>query len=761
MLEAIRISVYGRVQGVGFRPFIYQLAEQFHINGTVQNNMDGVHIVAEGESTSLNKMVEAIKTTPPRLARIDHLKIENVQVNGFVEFKIISSDREGKSSLVIPVDASVCEDCLEELRNPNDFRYQYPFINCTQCGPRYTIISELPYDRPYTSMKEFQLCDYCKEEYENPFNRRHHAQPIACPTCGPTVTLLNKDGEELATHSKAINMAQLLLKAGEIIAIKGLGGYHLACDSTNEKAIITLRERKKRLNRPLAIMVPTLEAAKEWGVISEIEEKVLKSAAAPIVILKQKENTNFPLQALAPNLKSIGVMLAYTPLHYLLFENSNLHSLVMTSANSSGLPILYKEDQLSTIKDIADYVLTNNREILHPLDDSVVRVVEQKLYYIRRSRGYVPDPIITTQKVHNIVALGSLQKNTFAIGRENQIFVGPHIGDMEHVEVTDFSKNELKHLLRWLEVEPKKIAIDKHPHFKLWEIAKAAQLIPVQHHHAHHVSCMEDNQLIEPVFGIILDGTGFGEDGHIWGFEILFGDAKKYQRLAHLKYTPLPGGDYAIKEPWRNAVGMLISYLGEEGKNLAKRLFFGKENEIDILNNMMNKKVNSPLAGSCGRLFDAVSAILGICDKATYEGEPAIRLSELMPLNIEYRGIEINTYPYQISENSHKELEIDFSMMLRTIVQEHLAKRSLIEIVEAFHQTVVMAIVNAMEVLSGQNPLLNKQVVLSGGSFQNPYLLIQIRKELTNRGFQVFTHNTIPSNDGGIALGQLIIAANR
>ena len=772
MHKAIRISVRGRVQGVGFRPFIYQLAKKFHITGTVQNNMDGVNIVAEGASSNLFKLLEAIRNEAPRLSRIDDVNVKKTSVSGFIDFKIIPSDREGKSSLIIPVDSSICDDCLDEMKDPNNFRFQYPFINCTQCGPRYTIISELPYDRPFTSMKEFNLCKNCKEEYNEPANRRHHAQPIACPTCGPSVTLVNLDGKKIAEQNKAIRMAQDLLREGKIGAIKGLGGYHLVCDATNEHAIVKLRERKNRPSRPLAVMVPTIAAAKRLCHISEQEEEVLKSPAAPIVLLEQKIN-NPTFQLLAPGLKTIGLMLPYTPLHHLLFENSHLQCLIMTSANPSGIPILYNNKHYSKIKDIADFVLTNNREILHPLDDSVVQVIDQKRCYIRRSRGYVPDPITTTQPVHNMIALGSQQKNTFAIGRTNQIFLGPHIGDVDYLEVIHFLKNEAKHLMKWLGTEPRIIAIDKHPNFKFIEIAKELaeiggtknnpEIVQVHHHHAHHVACMEDNQLLDPAYGIILDGTGYGDDGHIWGFEILYGNAKDYKRLAHLRYSPLPGGERAIKEPWRNAVGMLISYLGEDGKALAKRLFQDKQNEIDILSKMIEQQINSPLAGTCGRLFDAVSSMLGICTKATYDGEPAIRLSEIMPKKRfrEVKKVLINTYPYKIDENIYSELEIDFSAMIRAIVLEHLELRPTIEIVEDFHHTLVKAIIETMQTLAKRNPNLNKQVVLSGGSFQNPFLLKEIKKELIIRGFNVYTHNKTPCNDGGISLGQLVIAANK
>lgn len=756
MRKAIKIIVNGRVQGVGFRPFIFQLALANKIKGTVQNNMDGVSIIAEGEYNDLQQFITSIKRMSPRLSRIDRVHTEEISYNYYQDFTIIPSDRNGKSSLVIPIDSAVCNDCLTEMSDPNNFRFQYPFINCTQCGPRYSIISELPYDRPFTSMESFEMCDKCRSEYEDPTNRRHHAQPIACPVCGPSVELLSMNSETIAKNQDAIEHTINLLEQGYIVAIKGIGGYHLACDAYNKTAISQLRINKGRLHRPLAVMANTIDVARELCDITTKEAEILQSPEAPIVVLSQKNN-ELPKE-LAPGMSSLGIMLPYTPLHHLIFDNSSLKTLVMTSANPSGMPILYKDDlAFQYLKGIADFILTNNREILHPLDDSVVQVIDEEVSYIRRSRGYVPDPLVTQHKVNNIVALGGQLKNTFAIGRNQQIFLSPHIGEMENIEVIDFHRRELQHLMKWMGTEAKVLAIDKHPNFSTKSIAEEMDglIVPVQHHHAHFVSCIEDNQIDGEAFGIILDGTGYGDDGNIWGFEILYGNSKSYKRLAHLKYTPLPSGENAIREPWKNAVGMIIRLI-EDGKSLAKKLFPDKEYEIDILNNMIEKRINSPLAGTCGRLFDAVSAILQVCKVSTYDGEAAILLSEF----VTNKSSINNSYSYRIVEDENEVLEIDFKEMIVQIINDYFNKRSIEEIAHLFHQTIVTAITEILSVIINKFPKYNTDVVFSGGSFHNSYLKRELKRSLIDLNFNVYTHKNVPCNDGGLALGQLIIAAN-
>lgn len=758
MPKAVKITVKGRVQGVGFRPFIFQIAAEFGIKGTVQNNMDGVKIFANGSAEELQSFVTALRLKSPRLARIDQVLVDELTPTSFQTFEIIPSERTGKSSLVIPVDSAVCHECVAEMNDPNNFRYRYPFINCTQCGPRYTIIDALPYDRPYTVMKEFKMCAECEAEYENPLDRRHHAQPIACSSCGPFVQLKAITGEIIAEREEAMMATSKLIKEGKIIAIKGLGGYHLVCDAFNEKAVHLLRLRKNRPKRPLAVMAASIEIIKKVCDVTEQEMSIMQSPEAPIVILKKNRMSGLA-ENLAPAMNTLGVMLPYTPLHHLLLDGEDLSVVVMTSANPSGLPILYKDEEAFIYLDgIADYVLSNNRKILHPLDDSVVQVVGGKMSFLRRSRGYVPDPIVTNKLVHRVVALGPQQKNTFAIGRNDQIFIGPHIGEMGHLEVAEHFESEFTHLMKWMGIEADTIAVDMHPYYVTTWLGEQmdGNVIQVQHHHAHLVSCMEDNQISEPTFGLILDGTGYGEDGHIWGFELLYGDASSYERLGHLHYTHLPGNEKAIAEPWRNATGMLIDYFGEKGKMFAKSLFEDKHYEIEILANMVRKEMNSPLAGTCGRLFDAVSAILGICKVATYDGEAAIKLSELMD-----DEQVVTSYSYKFIQSEEGLTTIDFEPALLEIVNDRLSGVDRKEIVRRFHETIVALSVEIILLVSTQKPSLNKTVALSGGSFHNPYLAHEIARRLSEKQFRVFTHERVPCNDGGVSLGQLIIAANK
>lgn len=753
MQKALKVSVTGRVQGVGFRPFIFQLARQCQVKGTVQNNMDGVKIIVEGDGTSLQRFLEEMEAKAPRLSKISGISTEPVRTAGIQDFQILPSSREGTSMLVLPVDSSVCSDCIEEMETPGDRRYLYPFINCTQCGPRYTIISDLPYDRPFTAMNPFTMCTKCQEEYENPADRRHHAQPIACPECGPSIELVCSSGER--KYEDPLVKTRQLLENGAIIAVKGIGGYHLCCDAENVDAVNLLRKRKRRPSRPLAVMARNLQAVEQIAHINEQEKQLLKSPEAPIVILRKKERTNLSAN-IAPGMETIGVMLPNAPLHHLIFKDTHLSCIIMTSANPSGLPILYKNEQaVCYLKGIADYILLHDRKILHPIDDSVVEIKGGRLDFLRRARGYVPEPIPLQSNVNGIVAFGGQQKSVFTIGRNKQAFVGPHIGDLLNMETYSHYKNELDHLLSWIQIPYHTAAIDLHPDFTSREIAKMypfSQIIEVQHHHAHMVSCMADNKLEGDAWGIILDGTGFGEDGHIWGFEILYGNESGFTRKAHLQYTPLPGSEKAIQEPWRNAAAMLMALLGKEGEMLAHKLFRKKEFELNIIKTMIEHKINSPLAGSCGRLFDAVSAMTGVCEYSSYEGEAAVKLSELA----RDFNFHVQHYPFRIIDRDGL-LKFDFSLMLKSIAADYLRGLAAGAIIHRFHETVVGALVSGVKRMSNSN--LSRRVVLSGGSFHNPYLARRIKEELGSGGFEVYTHKNIPCNDGGLSFGQLVAAA--
>ncbi|MFX3616776.1 MAG: carbamoyltransferase HypF [Sporolactobacillus sp.] len=759
MRRAIKIAVRGRVQGVGFRPFIYRLAREGQLTGTVQNNMDGVQIVWEGEQTSIETRLSEITRCQPRLARVDKVETEWTELSDYTTFSIIPSDPEGKSNLVIPIDAATCPKCLEEMRDPDNFRYRYPFINCTACGPRYTIIEGLPYDRPLTSMKSFKMCDRCQAEYEDPSNRRHHAQPIACPTCGPQVSLMAIDGTILAARDHAMHQAAAALSAGKIVAIKGIGGFHLACDAGNRTSVQELRRRKGRPHKPLAIMARSLAAVREIATLSAEEEEQLVSPEAPIVLLNKKgSGTGLIAEETAPGVRTIGVMLPYTPIHHLLFDDGSYDYLVMTSANPSGLPILYQNELACRyLAGIADLLLMHDRPILHPIDDSVVRISAFAPYFLRRARGYVPDPLNVGRAVDGIVALGSQMKNTFALGRHWQMIIGPHLGDLEAEESIAHYKKTLAHLLKWTGSEVHLIARDSHPQFATRELSElfGARVIDVQHHHAHLVSCMVDNGLSEPCLGIILDGTGYGEDGSIWGFEILHGSAAGYVRLAHLRETPLPGGSRSIREPWRNAAAMLIDLLGEEGFQLAEKLFPDQARNLPILRRMTENRINSPLAGTCGRLFDAVSAILDVCPIASYDGQAAIELSDLL----ETEQLEpAEKYPFELRMQAGM-LQIDFSEMIRAITREHLQGAASAEIIRRFHETVADACCTAVCRLTEDRADLGKKIVLSGGSMNNDFLASRLIQILGHRGFAVYTHHRFPSGDGGLCAGQLMIAA--
>lgn len=754
MRAAVKVAVQGRVQGVGFRPFVFQLANKYQLSGTVQNNMDGVKIHLEGGSEEIELFLSDLENNAPRLSKINEIIVDATELQNAKEFTIITSERSGTSMLVIPIDSAVCDDCLNEMNDPDDFRYQYPFINCTQCGPRYTIIEELPYDRPYTSMKEFPMCDDCRSEYEDPTNRRHHAQPIACPKCGPKLRLLGNHGEEIDSEKPLIETIKLL-KDGNIIAIKGLGGYHLCCDARNERAVAELRRRKKRPLRPLAVMAASISAVEQLAEVMDAESELLRSPEAPIVVLKK--SGNYQLAAsVAPGMGTIGVMLPYTPHHHLLLTDPELPCLVMTSANPSGRPILFKDGEANDyLEGIADYFLIHNREILHPVDDSVVQINDGQVDFFRRSRGYVPDPFTTNQDVTGIVAFGGQQKTTFTIGRNEQVFVGPHIGDLENIETIDHYQHELNHLLRWIDTPIETAVIDAHPGYQVQKLVKEnnfQHVIEVQHHHAHMAACIAEHQLSGQAYGIILDGTGYGLDGNIWGFEIFYGDAARFERMGHLHYTPLPGSEKCIREPWRNAVAMLIALYGDEGIEFSKALFADKASEIDILKLMIERNMNTVYAGTCGRLFDAVSAICGVTKVSSYDGEAAIELAELANEQLIYQ-------PYQYDLQDAEGLTIDFSKMIKEISVDVLAGEDIPTISGRFHETVVQAIVATMVQLENINPEANKNVVFSGGSFHNRYLRKRIRMELSQRNFNVFVPENIPCNDGGLSYGQLVVAA--
>ncbi len=774
---AKHISINGIVQGVGFRPFVYGLAKRLQIRGQVANTSSGVIIRAEGSEPDIDLFCKELSANPPPLSRITDISIISEQVQGFTDFSIVLSQPLSDRSTLISPDVSVCEDCLREMNNPEDRRYRYPFINCTNCGPRYTIISDIPYDRRYTSMKNFRMCGKCQAEYDNPEDRRFHAQPNACPECGPHVELYDnktpappRNGEGSfsvappALSGKGggglgdpIHHAALLLTQGYILAIKGLGGFHLAADAHNDAAVNRLRERKRREEKPFALMSCDMETIHKYAYISPEEEALLKSRQRPIVLLRKKEQ-NFLSAAIAPNNNYFGVMLPYTPLHHILLSHFSLltshFSLVMTSANRTDEPIAIDNDEaFERLSAIADYFLIHNRDIYLRSDDSIVRIADEKPRFIRRSRGYVPTPIFLRRKLPSILACGAELKNTVTLIKGDKAFISQHIGDLENPLSYDFFKMTIRHLKQILDIKPEIIAHDLHPGYFSTAYAleqENIQQIGVQHHHAHIVSCMAEHKIAGPVIGLAFDGTGFGTDGNLWGGEILIADEKGFQRAAHLNYVSMPGGEAAIKEPWRMAISYLHNAFGDEIKGLDLPIFREKgDKTLNVIIQMIKKRLNSPLTSGMGRFFDGVASILGIRSRVCFEGQAAMELemaSILTQAHYDYDWIRQKNI-YQILT----------APIVRGIVRDMMQKKSAAEIGGKFHASLICLFSDLCAIIGRENGL--NRVVFSGGSFQNIILLKGLRQNLESKGFEVFTHSLVPTNDGGISLGQAVIAA--
>ena len=756
LLNAVHIDVRGVVQGVGFRPFIYQLAMKHNLKGWVCNTSEDVKIEIEGEAEAINKFLLDLQEQAPPRASIEGITTTPCPLAHYEKFEIRHSVAEaGKYQLISP-DIATCQDCLKEIFTADDRRYHYPFTNCTNCGPRFTIIKDIPYDRSRTTMNNFQMCPDCQGEYDDPLNRRFHAQPNACPKCGPALELVDNQGKPV--DGDAIATTSQFLKEGKIIAIKGLGGFLLACDATNETAVNLLRQRKMRPSKPLAIMVSSIDEVKKHCYVSDNEEKLLTSPNSPIVLLKWKVDSSV-CPAVAPNLKYLGVMLPYTPLHHVLLKESEL-PLVMTSGNLSEEPIAKDNDEaLRRLKGIADYFLMHNRDIYARYDDSVTMVEREVPQLIRRARGYAPYPIHLPFKSQQILACGAEEKNTFCLTRDNYAFVSQHIGDMDNLETIEYFESTINLYTKLFRIEPNIIAHDLHPEYLSTKYAKESaakssdiKLVPVQHHHAHIVSGMVDNGLQAPVIGVALDGTGYGSDGHIWGGELLIADYKRFTRMAHLEYLPLPGATIAIKKPYRIAIGYLLSLLGdnalEQDIPLLSRV---SRPEIDIIRKQIEKKVNSPLTSSCGRLFDAVSAMIGVRSEIEYEAQAAIEL-EMLAYD---EASETGHYPFSVIEQNGLSL-VKLGDLLAAIIRDLQRNNTKATIAARFHNTVARMILELCQVISIKTGI--NQVVLSGGVFQNRLLLRKAVSLLEAGGFSVFTHRQVPCNDGGISLGQAVIA---
>ena len=768
MKNRLKIAVTGIVQGVGFRPFIYQLAKRNELVGYVSNTSDGVIIEAEGEETKLKDFLNGIEREAPPLALITDVTSEPVPLVAGADFAILKSSADAERKALISPDVCTCADCLHELFDPADRRHGYPFINCTNCGPRYTITTDVPYDRANTTMRAFVMCADCRREYEDPMDRRFHAQPNACWKCGPGV-FLTDDGGQRVDSDDPISTAAELLRDGKIVAIKGLGGFHLAVDVSNDDAVKKLRGRKMREEKPFAMMAPDIERVERFCLVSAEEKALLESPNRPIVLLTKKPHNPIS-ERVAPRNKYFGVMLPYTPLHYLLLNDGFL-ALVMTSATPSDEPIVVDNDEaLERLAGLADCFLMHDRDIFIQNDDTVVRVVNEKPVMVRRSRGYAPRPIFLEEPADSVLACGPELKNTVCLLKGKNAFLSQHIGDLTTAETFDVFKKTIEHMERIFEITPRIIAYDLHPDYLSTRYAMGLKgsdddglrFVAVQHHHAHIVSCMAECGIEGSVIGIALDGTGYGDDGRIWGGEILVADELSYRRAAHFEYVPMPGGDAVIKEPWRMALSYLHHTYGRDLWDLNIDFVRDIDREkAGILLSMIDTGVNSILTSSCGRLFDAVAALTGVRHRITYEGQAACELEGIMADD------EAGSYPYTIraeepqegTEDSGRAFLLCFGDTIRAIVNDLQRGVNAATISRNFHRTIADALEEACVKVRNSDRL--ERVVLSGGVFQNVYLLSTMNAELAALGFDVYLHRAVPNNDGCIALGQAVIAARR
>ncbi|MCK4667088.1 carbamoyltransferase HypF [Candidatus Dependentiae bacterium] len=745
-----RIRITGIVQGVGFRPFIYNLAKSFAFTGWVFNDSSGVEVEVQGSVADLEKFRKDLRIKKPSISVIETL--DNIDISiikneeGFI---IKHSKREPGQFVLISPDLAICNDCRAELFNKQDRRYFYPFINCTNCGPRFTIIKDIPYDRGNTTMLPFKMCNICQAEYEDPGDRRFHAQPDACFDCGPGLTLLSSDGTEKHTDN-IINETIQLLQSEKVIAIKGLGGYHLACDALCDAAVSKLRSRKYREEKPFAVMFPSITRVKEFCEVNREEENLLTGNVRPIVLLKKKPGTKLP-ETVAPKQKYLGVMLPYTPLHYILLTEFN-GPLVMTSGNISDEPISFLDNEAKhRLKDIADYFLLHNREIFMRCDDSVSRIFNGKEYPLRRARGYVPFPIILPgQSDISVLGCGGMLKNTFCLTLNNYAFISHHIGDLENLETYKSFEDGIEHFKRLFSITPELIVSDLHPEYLSTQYALDSPIknkLAVQHHYAHVLSCMADNKLSnEKVIGVACDGTGYGDDGNIWGGEILIADYNGFERFGHIDYFDLPGGDSAIINPYKTAISLLLK-SGISDDVILTKLFPDLKSEFKIIKNMISKELNTVKTSSLGRLFDGVSSIIGVKRKINYEGQAAIELEMIADED------DTGQYPFDLKKDVGTQLLL-IEQIIIGVVNDLLNGMSKNRISSKFHNTIVE--IFAKGILEARNYSNINQVALSGGVFQNMIFLKKLIIKLKSCNFNVIIHDNVPCNDGGISLGQAV-----
>ncbi|MCP4108152.1 MAG: carbamoyltransferase HypF [Desulfobacteraceae bacterium] len=762
MLKTETYRINGIVQGVGFRPFVHSLAADCKLNGWVLNDSNGVLTCLQGDVEQIDKFIRILTETPPPLAIINH--VEKVSSHSdselFTKFEIRKSVNDKDTKTIVSPDAYTCNDCINEMYDPDNRRYRYAFINCTNCGPRYSIIKSMPYDREQTTMSTFTMCSQCEKEYKDIYDRRYHAQPNACPKCGPELMYTDAKGNPVICDdivSKAISH----MLEGKILAIKSLGGFHLAVNAYDISAVKELRRRKKRDKKPFALMIKDVETIRRYAWVTDDDELHLNSMHRPIVLLRKK--IGLLPEEVAPNNPNFGIMLPSAPLHYLLLENHELPVLVMTSGNISGKPIAFtNDDAFSQLSSVADYFLMNNRDIFTRIDDSIVRntsheKLEKSVHTsIRRSRGYAPYPVSLQRQLKSIFATGAELKTTIALSKDNNIFLSQHIGDLKNDEIFHSLEERHKYMCKLLDIEPEMVVTDMHPQYRSTRYFEANSDIPVlkaQHHHAHLASCMAENNIDEEVIGVILDGTGYGTDSTIWGGEFLFGDYRKFERCGHLRTFLLPGGDKAVKEPIRVAISLLYESFGNSAFDLDLPIYSSLDTmSKDVFFKMVKQNINTSATSSMGRLFDGVSSLLGVCHEIEYEAQAAIELEGLLQRDFSTDSV----FEYNIEEINGV-LQLDYRPFIRDIVQcISQGKSDNATMSRRFHSTIVDAIKQICLNISEKKGVC--KVCLSGGVFMNEFLLVNTIIALQECGLKPYYQQSVPSNDGGISMGQIMIA---
>jgi hydrogenase maturation protein HypF len=748
-----QITITGLVQGVGFRPFIFRIAAKHNLTGWVQNTNESVIIQVTGTAQNINHFLSSLREEAPQAAIIREILTRELDTIDFTDFIIKESNDISEEITEISPDIAVCEACLQDMDKPGN-RLDYAFTNCTNCGPRFTIINDLPYDRTKTTMQQFEMCQECRNEYNDVTNRRFHAQPVACNVCGPHYELFVHGNLISNSTSAIIETVSECIENGGIVLIKGLGGMHLACNAFDTSAVEKLRNLKNREGKPFAVMFRDLESLKPFAEIDENEKKSILSWRRPVVLLKKKKNEGYQVlaESISSGLNLLGVMLPYMPFHYLLFRQLKTSAIVLTSGNFSSEPILTENnDALNKFSNITDAVIVHNRDIYNRTDDSVVRFIADKERILRRSRGYVPSPVRTSLDTNGIIAFGAELTNCFCVGKEQNAYLSQHIGDLQGIETVQFYEETISRFIRLFRIRPSLVAVDMHPMYistRMGFAMKDLPVVQVQHHHAHIASCMAENMLDEKVIGVALDGTGFGTDGNTWGSEFLICDLADFERITHFEYIPLPGGDSATEEPWRTAISYLYKIYGIDFLNLKLNVIKKTDPEkIRMIVNMIDKKINCPLTSGAGRLFDCAASLLDLVQIATFQSEGPMRLESLTG------SLCHEVYSFTAGQT------ICFDETIRGIVSDILNGTEKVTIATKFHNTIILAIfesVNAIRNKSGIN-----KVVLSGGVFQNRYLSEGTMELLLKNNFEVYSHSTVPANDGGLALGQLAVASKR